>query len=537
MEGWHAVVLVGWNDDLECWIAKNSWGMDWGEQGYFHIRWGDSYIGSTTAIIWDEPGGSPAMQVNPDELTLSLSPGEKAYRSIEITNAGAGNLEYVTRVRINSMPGEGDDWIAVQYGTGSLSAGETGIIYLQINAAQSARGFYQGVINIEGNETKNHKTKVIPVTVEVVQREHDVAVEKSLQPVKAPITMRVQPKVVIRNWGNQDQSNFDVQCRASKDGNGVFSDISHIESLATQQALVAEFANFSVLDSGVYKIEFSLSGVTNDENPTNNVLYDFIKTSNFVDDFETISEFWDTDNTWGLSDQFGGGFRGHLMMHCNSGRHYENNMNNSLTFTPGFDLSKLTAATLNFWARYAMETDKDYCFVEACVDRQNWIILESMTGSKLRWHQREVSLSDLTGPGNEKVQIRFRFNSNDTKILLGVMLDDIEIFPGVETVVESPEPLSGVPLDFSLRQNYPNPFNPTTTIEYNLPESGHVRLAIYDPLGRHVRTLVDAQQQAGHFETGWDGNDERDVFVAAGVYFCRMEAKDFVKVIKLALVR
>jgi hypothetical protein len=43
-EGWHAVVLLGWNQQDTCWVAKNSWGTDWGEPGggepggWFRIR-------------------------------------------------------------------------------------------------------------------------------------------------------------------------------------------------------------------------------------------------------------------------------------------------------------------------------------------------------------------------------------------------------------------------------------------------------------------------------------------------------------------
>ena len=49
--------------------------------------------------------------------------------------------------------------------------------------------------------------------------------------------------------------------------------------------------------------------------------------------------------------------------------------------------------------------------------------------------------------------------------------------------------------------------------------------------------LYDTQQAAGHFQTTLDGTDEHNLSVAAGMYFCRLEAGESVKVIKLALVK
>jgi hypothetical protein len=94
-----------------------------------------------------------------------------------------------------------------------------------------------------------------------------------------------------------------------------------------------------------------------------------------------------------------------------------------------------------------------------------------------------------------------------------------------------------LPGGFVLAQNYPNPFNPATIIEYDLPKTDNIRLAIYDLLGRQVKILADVRQPAGHYRTTWDGTDDGHLPVSAGLYFCRMEAGDFVKTIKLALVR
>jgi hypothetical protein len=88
-----------------------------------------------------------------------------------------------------------------------------------------------------------------------------------------------------------------------------------------------------------------------------------------------------------------------------------------------------------------------------------------------------------------------------------------------------------------LRQNYPNPFNPTTTIKYSLSYGEHVTLAIYDAAGRHVITLVNADQSAGVHSITWTGSDEDGISVTSGVYFCRLTAGSSRETAKMVLLR
>jgi C1A family cysteine protease len=44
-EGGHFVVIVGYNHAQRYWICKNSWGKNWGESGFFRIRFGAASIG------------------------------------------------------------------------------------------------------------------------------------------------------------------------------------------------------------------------------------------------------------------------------------------------------------------------------------------------------------------------------------------------------------------------------------------------------------------------------------------------------------
>lgn len=52
-EGLHAVVVVGYDDDGGCWIARNSWGPDAGEEGYFRIRYNQCELDTRPFVAVD----------------------------------------------------------------------------------------------------------------------------------------------------------------------------------------------------------------------------------------------------------------------------------------------------------------------------------------------------------------------------------------------------------------------------------------------------------------------------------------------------
>jgi hypothetical protein len=91
--------------------------------------------------------------------------------------------------------------------------------------------------------------------------------------------------------------------------------------------------------------------------------------------------------------------------------------------------------------------------------------------------------------------------------------------------------------EFRLEQNYPNPFNPSTTIRFDLPEAGRVRLAIYDLVGREIAVLMDEKWSQGEHEARWDGLDARHVPVPSGVYLYRLDAAPHHGTGKLLLLR
>jgi hypothetical protein len=51
----HVMVLIGWDDEKQAWLIKNSWGENWGEQGFGWVKYGSNSIGHYAAWIQPTP--------------------------------------------------------------------------------------------------------------------------------------------------------------------------------------------------------------------------------------------------------------------------------------------------------------------------------------------------------------------------------------------------------------------------------------------------------------------------------------------------
>ena len=84
---------------------------------------------------------------------------------------------------------------------------------------------------------------------------------------------------------------------------------------------------------------------------------------------------------------------------------------------------------------------------------------------------------------------------------------------------------------------YPNPFNKSVSISLSLPSDGIYQLAIYDVLGRKVKTLLDGFQFAGRQSIIWDGTNDINSDVASGTYFMSLKGTGGSKTMKLNLLK
>ena len=88
------------------------------------------------------------------------------------------------------------------------------------------------------------------------------------------------------------------------------------------------------------------------------------------------------------------------------------------------------------------------------------------------------------------------------------------------------------PASYVLYANFPNPFNSATTIRYDVKQTAYVSVKIFNLLGQEVATLVQRWIPAGSYTVSWDADG-----LPSGIYFCQMEAKDFVQTRKMVLLK
>ncbi len=135
--------------------------------------------------------------------------------------------------------------------------------------------------------------------------------------------------------------------------------------------------------------------------------------------------------------------------------------------------------------------------------------------------------------GFDSIQLSFEPGAETKGTLI---FDDLRLAIPSPSAVESLAETS--PREFRLLEGYPNPFNQTVSLRYELPgPTQHVRLEIYDLLGRKLKTLLDTWQPQGTYVMSWDGTDDAGNLLPSGVYLCRLEAGGESVGVRVVLIR
>ena len=138
--------------------------------------------------------------------------------------------------------------------------------------------------------------------------------------------------------------------------------------------------------------------------------------------------------------------------------------------------------------------------------------------------------SNVPGTGIDNIGLEF----GGAGFYKRLVFDEIRMatsFAGLTTATSVP-PSEGVPVRFGLAQNYPNPFNPSTTISYTLERTEHIRISVYDLLGREVAVLVNGVQSVGPHEVAFQSSG-----LTSGTYFYRLQTAQSAITKKMVLMK
>ncbi len=157
--------------------------------------------------------------------------------------------------------------------------------------------------------------------------------------------------------------------------------------------------------------------------------------------------------------------------------------------------------------------------------------------SNLEYTWKVNNAIQLVGIG--ETQLSYTTGSNDLYIVQCLASDELNFVfkdwivytdgTGTHEIVEV--------ANNELFQNIPNPFNPTTDIKFALKNNGHVKICIYDVKGRRIKTLCDGMLTHGIHTYTWNGTDDNNKRLASGVYFYRIQSKDFTKTKKAIMLK
>lgn len=128
-----------------------------------------------------------------------------------------------------------------------------------------------------------------------------------------------------------------------------------------------------------------------------------------------------------------------------------------------------------------------------------------------------------------ETSLTVRYRSGDTAAV------KISLLVGVK---DHPASTNNLPTVFRLYPNFPNPFNLATRIVFDAPKREKISLAIYDVMGRKIRTLIAEKSFApGTHEAEWDGRTDNGAIAGSGVYFMRLRAAGRTQVQKIVLTK
>jgi hypothetical protein len=144
LAGGHAVLIVGYDDTLQCFICKNSWGTGWGESGFFRIAYSEITsvvkFGRYTQAYVGEGSNPPSP---PPTCSFTISPTSKSFTA----SGGTGSVSVSTPASTCAWTAASNaSWITIK--SGASGQGNGTVSYsVAVNTGRNTR---TGTMTIAG---------------------------------------------------------------------------------------------------------------------------------------------------------------------------------------------------------------------------------------------------------------------------------------------------------------------------------------------------------------------------------------------------
>jgi hypothetical protein len=207
----------------------------------------------------------------------------------------------------------------------------------------------------------------------------------------------------------------------------------------------------------------------------------------------------------------------------------DKNMNTTdsllITIPSGISILELT---VNFLRTDPVELTS---FTSAVNDNNvslNWVTSHESQNAGFGVERKSIEEQSWTEigfvPGNNNSNENNYYNFNDNNLKAGkynYRLKQIDLNGNYEYFNLTEIVEIGIPDNFYLSQNYPNPFNPVTTIKFNIPTDGNVKISLYDLKGSYVKNLTEGFRNSGYYEVNFNSEG-----LPSGTYYYKLETSN-----------
>jgi len=233
------------------------------------------------------------------------------------------------------------------------------------------------------------------------------------------------------------------------------------------------------------------------------------------EDFETNLSNWTITGTWGRSTtNFHSG--AYSLADSPTGN-YTSNTNSYCRLATPLSLQGVQNANLQFYAKFNIALDGDYCELMYSTTGVQWQYLDHYVGVS-DWQLHSYSFNHLLG---SQLYLRFHMSSSSSSNADGIYIDDLKFFASANPV-DLQDSLCPLPeISFG---SYPNPFN--NVLNFRLETATKLdeplQVEIFNLKGQLVKTLDLSELNPGITKLPWNGVDRHNRACSSGIYFARL---------------